>query len=63
MPVHFWIWLFATIVTIWGVAWGYASRANPAWAGWGWGPPVFLWLWMLAVSWAVAGPPFSTLVR
>lgn len=60
MPIHFWIWLLFAIVTIWGGFWGYGQRAT---AGWGWGPPVVVWLLVFAICWAIAGNPVNALVR
>jgi hypothetical protein len=60
MPVHFWIWLFFAVWTLWGGLWGYRAAPAPTLA---WGPPVIFWLLMLALCWAVAGNPSATLVR
>lgn len=61
MSVHFWIWLFFALLTIFGGYWG--TRGPAPWVGVAWAAPSLVWLLLFALCWAVAGNPVSVLVR
>lgn len=61
MSVHFWIWLFFALLTIFGGWWG--MRGPSPWVGPAWGAPALVWLLLFALCWAVAGNPVSVLVH
>lgn len=60
MTIQFWTWLFGILV-IFGYGYnGYVGRAGQAY--W-YGPWIVFALWVFCVCIAIAGSPFSTLVK